>query len=84
MLDTQYSFRAKDVGTRHYATAAQLREAMKSYVPSDLEFEFSFAMARVSRAYQARYYLRALENATKQIDDLTRIRPERERCRHNA
>ena len=40
---------------------------MKSYVPSDPEFEGAFAVARVSRAYQARYYLRALENTTKQV-----------------
>src|SRR5580704_6141092 len=67
MLDTQYSLRAKDVGTKHITKASELRAAMKSYVPSDTEFEAAFAVARVSRAYQARYYLRALENATKQV-----------------
>ena len=39
MLDTQYSLRAKDVGTKQITQASQLREAMKSYVPSDAEFE---------------------------------------------
>ena len=67
MLDTQYSLRAKDVGTKHITKASELRNAMKSYVPSDPEFEAAFAVARVSRAYQARYYLRALENTTKQV-----------------
>lgn len=67
MLDTQYSLRAKDVGTKHITKARELRDAMKSYVPSDAEFEAAFAVARVSRAYQARYYLRALENTTKQV-----------------
>ena len=67
MLDTQYSLRAKDVGTKQITKASELREAMKSYVPSDAEFEASFSNARVSRAYQARYYLRALENTKKQM-----------------
>jgi hypothetical protein len=67
MLDTQYSLRARDVGTKQITKARELREAMKAYVPSDGEFESAFAVARVSRAYQARYYLRALENTTKQM-----------------
>ena len=67
MLDTQYSLRARDVGTKQITKARELRDAMKTYVPSDAEFEGAFAGARVSRAYQARYYLRALENASKKM-----------------
>ena len=67
MLDTQYSLRARDVGTKEITKARELREAMKNYVPSDTEFEAAFAVARVSRGYLARYYLRALENTSKQI-----------------
>jgi len=67
MLDTQYSIRAKEVGTGQITTARELREAMKTYVPSDREFETAFASARVSRVYLARYYLRALENTAKQL-----------------
>jgi hypothetical protein len=67
MLDTQYSLRAKEVGTKQITKARELREAMKNYVPTDAEFEAAFASARVSRGYQARYYLRALENTVKQI-----------------
>jgi Protein of unknown function DUF262/Protein of unknown function (DUF1524) len=67
MLDMQYSLRARDVGTKQITKARELRDAMKTYVPSDAEFEGAFAVARVSRAYQARYYLRALENASKQM-----------------
>jgi hypothetical protein len=67
MLDTQYSLRAKDVGTKQITKARELREVMKTYVPSDTEFESAFSVARVSRAYQARYYLRALENTKKQM-----------------
>lgn len=65
MLDTQYSLRAKDVGTKHFTKARELREAMKKYVPTDAEFEEAFANARVSRQHLARYYLRALEKTMK-------------------
>jgi hypothetical protein len=67
MLDTQYSLRAKDVGTKQTTKARDLRDSMKNYVASDAEFEQAFASARVSRAYQARYYLRALENTAKLV-----------------
>ncbi len=61
MLDTQYSLRAHEVGTRRIARARELREAMREYVPSDTAFQQAFATARVSRSYLARYYLRAIE-----------------------
>ena len=57
MLDTQYSLRAKDVGTKKITKARELREAMKPYAPTDAEFEEAFASARVSRPHLARYYL---------------------------
>lgn len=65
MLDTQYSLRAQDVGTGRITTAAQLRDAMKEYVPVDAEFEEAFATARVSRPRLARYYLRAIDKMIK-------------------
>lgn len=65
MLDSQYSQRAKDVGTGRITKARELREAMKPYVPSDAEFEEAFASARVARPHLARYYLRALEKTLK-------------------
>jgi hypothetical protein len=67
MLDTQYSLRAKEVGTGQITTAAQLQDAMANYVPTDIEFEEAFAVARVSRTHLARYYLRSLENTSKGI-----------------
>jgi hypothetical protein len=67
MLDLQYSLRAKDVGTGAITKARELRDAMKDYVPSDQEFENAFSVARVSRPFQARYYLRALEQAEKKV-----------------
>jgi Protein of unknown function (DUF1524) len=65
MLDTQYSLRAQDVGTKAITKARDLREAMKKYVPTDSEFEQAFSTARVSRPHLARYYLRALEKSLK-------------------
>ena len=65
MLDTQYSLRARDVGTKRITTAKELREAMKEYVPLDGQFEEAFATARVSRAHFARYYLRAIDKTIK-------------------
>jgi hypothetical protein len=65
MLDTQYSLRAQDVGTKRIKKARELREAMKSYVPTDAEFEEAFASVRVSRPHLARYYLRAIDKTIK-------------------
>jgi hypothetical protein len=65
MLDTQYSLRAQDVGTKRIKKARELRDAMKAYVPTDAEFEEAFATARVSRPHLARYYLRAIDKTIK-------------------
>ncbi|MES0132835.1 DUF262 domain-containing HNH endonuclease family protein [Mesorhizobium sp. M0029] len=65
MLDTQYSLRAQDVGTKRITKARELRDAMKSYVPTDAQFEEAFASARVSRPHLARYYLRAIDKTIK-------------------
>src|ERR1700674_133389 len=65
MLDTQYSLRAQDVGTKRITKARDLRKAMDEYVPTDGEFEEAFATARVWRARLARYYLRAIDKTIK-------------------
>jgi hypothetical protein len=65
MLDTQYSLRAMEVGTKQITTAAELAKKMESYVPTDGEFEEAFTNVRVSRIHLARYYLRALEKTVK-------------------
>src|SRR5437016_4297460 len=46
MLDSQYSLRAKEVGTGEITTAEQLKKKMDQYVPIDREFEEAFAVAR--------------------------------------
>jgi hypothetical protein len=65
LLDKQYADRAKDVGTRRITKARELRDEMREVVPSDTEFAAAFATARVSKAYLARYYLRALDKTLK-------------------
>jgi hypothetical protein len=67
MLDTQYSRRAHEVGSGQVTRARQLRDNMAEYVPTDAEFEEAFSVARVSRPYLARYYLRALEKTYKGV-----------------
>jgi hypothetical protein len=67
MLDTQYSLRAMEVGTKQITKASELSEKMKPYVPTDIEFVEAFTNARVSRTHLARYYLRALEKTSKEL-----------------
>ena len=65
MLDRQYSLRAQEVGTGDIKTAEELYESMREYVPTDSEFEDAFAIARVSKQFLARYYLRAIDKTLK-------------------
>ena len=61
LLDRNYAQRAQEIGTGQTKTAKQLLGAMKDIIPSDALFETAFSEARVSKAFLARYYLRALE-----------------------
>lgn len=60
-LDEHYASRAHDIGTGKITKARELRESMASIVPTDKQFEDAFAVARVSKGYLARYYLRAID-----------------------
>ena len=65
VLDRAYALRAFEVGTGKVTTAKQLADAMADTVPLDAAFEAAFGKARVSQAYLARYYLRALEQKVR-------------------
>jgi hypothetical protein len=65
LLDRNYALRAQDIGTGKVKTANELTAAMSEIIPSDALFQTAFAEARVSHAYLARYYLRALEMRRK-------------------
>jgi Protein of unknown function (DUF1524) len=61
LLDRNYALRAQDISTRKIKTAKALVNAMLDIIPTDALFEAAFTEARVSQAWLARYYLRALE-----------------------
>lgn len=56
---------ARDVYRGKVATLSALRDALSTITPSDTDFRREFAMASVSNARLARYYLRAMETAYK-------------------
>jgi hypothetical protein len=60
-IETYYASRGKEVREGRITTAKELTKAMADVVPSDTQFEAAFAIARVSKHFLARYYLRALE-----------------------
>jgi hypothetical protein len=64
-LDEHYAARSHAIGTGKIKKAAELRESLKSELPTDSQFEQAFSTARVSKAYLARYYLRALDKTIK-------------------
>jgi hypothetical protein len=60
-IETYYASRGKEIREGRITTAKELTKAMEDVVPSDTQFEADFAIARVSKHFLARYYLRALE-----------------------
>jgi Protein of unknown function DUF262/Protein of unknown function (DUF1524) len=60
-LDEHYAARAHLIGAGKITKAKELRESLKGELPTDSQFEQAFSTARVSKAYLARYYLRALD-----------------------
>lgn len=60
-LEKRYCSAAVKVRGGKINTAAELSKDLADVVPSDGQFESSFAVASVSYAYLARYYLRVLE-----------------------
>jgi hypothetical protein len=61
LFDRNYSLRAQEIAKGEIRTAEKLSKAMNDVIPTDAEFENAFADVRVSHAYLARYFLRALE-----------------------
>jgi hypothetical protein len=62
-LDEHYAAKAYDIGAGKITKARELREAMATIVPTDIQFQDAFSTARVSKGYLARYYLRAIDKA---------------------
>ena len=61
LLDRNYAIQANKIAVGEIKTAKQLYDGLKSILPSDSHFESVFTELRVSKAYWARYFLRALE-----------------------
>jgi hypothetical protein len=68
-LDEHYAAKAHLIGAGKITKAKELRESFKNELPTDSQFEQAFSAARVSKAYLARYYLRALDKTIR--DDPT-------------
>jgi hypothetical protein len=64
-IETHNCAAAKEIRDKKISTASQLFNRLKGVLPSDTRFRESFASATVSKAYLARYYLRALERQAK-------------------
>lgn len=59
---------AKKIYSETIKSADSLRKEFSSFIPSDTEFSQAFAIARVSNAKLARYYLRSLESEKSSVD----------------
>ena len=68
-IEEAYGKRAKEVTSGTITTAKELAIKMLEFIPSDIQFEADFAVARVSKNYLARYYLRAMEMCLKDSPD---------------
>lgn len=68
-LDEHYASRAHEIGAGKITKAKELRESLLPIIPTDKQFEEAFASARVSKAYLARYFLRALDKTLRDVPD---------------
>ena len=68
-IERAYGEAAEKVFSGSLKTSKDLVKAMDNHVPSDTVFEAAFSEARVSQAYLARYYLRAMELKVKDQPD---------------
>lgn len=88
-LENHYCQAAKEIRESKIKTAVQLFKKLKSIIPTDAQFKTSFMTAAVSKAYLARYYLRAIEqqemgekdpelvpNANTEVINLEHILPQ--------
>jgi hypothetical protein len=68
-LETHNSAAAKEVRDGSIKTAAQLFKRLQPVIPNDAAFQASFLTCSVSKAFLARYYLRAIEQQGKGVVD---------------
>ena len=68
-LEKYYSQAAVKVRNDEIAKASSIVAEMAGIVPNDRQFQTEFSVARVSKSYLARYYLRALEKQARGESD---------------
>ncbi len=61
-LELEYAKQARKIIKEEIKNTKDLRESLKSVIPSDNEFKTEFISARTSKEKYARYYLRSIEN----------------------
>ena len=64
-MEQRYSESARRVRNEEIKDVRKLAEFMSDIVPNDAQFAENFVTAQVSKAYLARYYLRALEKEAR-------------------
>jgi hypothetical protein len=64
-LEGAYSDAARKVANGHVTTAEEFAKEMSKIIPNDDVFRGAFESLRVSKAFLARYFLRALERAER-------------------
>ena len=69
LLDRNYAIQANRIATRETGTAEELYDGLKAILPTDSHFQSVFTELRVSKAYWARYFLRALEKKKKNLPE---------------
>lgn len=65
LLDRNYALQANKIAMGTITTARELYDGLKAILPTDSHFNSAFVELRVSKAYWARYFLRALEKQAK-------------------
>lgn len=60
-IETHNCQAAKAIRDKDITSASKLYKRLKTVIPNDAQFRSSFLAASVSKAYLARYYLRAME-----------------------
>jgi hypothetical protein len=68
-IETHNCAAAKEIRAKKITTAAQLFRRLKPFIPTDAQFRGSFLTCGVSKAFLARYYLRALEQQKIGVSD---------------
>lgn len=64
-LESHYSQAAVKVRNNEILKASDIVAEMSGIIPSDTQFQANFSVARVSKNYLARYYLRVLEKQAR-------------------